>query len=59
VEADQCGQLRPDLDLKEVANFLVITLNGAATFYVSSRDKMVLQRTAGQIRFYIQQLMKP
>jgi len=58
VEADQRGQLRPELDFREVANFLVITLNGAATLYVSSCDKRVLQRTAGQIQFYIQQLMK-
>ncbi len=56
VEADQRGQLQPGLDFKEVANFLVIALNGAATLYVASRDKMVLQRTAGQIRLYIHQL---
>lgn len=56
VEADQRGQLREGLDFKEVANFLIITLNGAATLYTASRDKMVLQRTAGQIRFYIRQL---
>ena len=58
LEAEQRGQLRTDLDIKEVANFLVITLNGAATLYVSSRDKAVLQFTTGQIRFYLQQLMK-
>jgi len=58
VEADKRSQLRDGLDFKEVANFLIITLNGAATLYVASRDKMVLQRTAGQIRFYIHQLTK-
>jgi AcrR family transcriptional regulator len=58
VEADQKNQLRPGLNFKEVANFLVITLNGAATLYVSSRDKALLEPTAGQIRFYIRQLMK-
>jgi len=58
VEADQQGQLRSGIDVREAANFLVIALNGAATLYVSSRDKTVLQLTAGQIHFYIQQLMK-
>jgi hypothetical protein len=58
VEANQRGQLREGIDFKEVANFLIITLNGAATLYVASRDKMVLQRTAGQIRYYIHQLTK-
>jgi len=58
-EADHRGQLRAGLDFREVANFLVITLNGAATLYVASRDKMVLQRTAGQVQFYIQQLLTP
>jgi AcrR family transcriptional regulator len=58
VEADQRGQLRAGLDFKEIANFLVISLNGAATLYVSSRDKIVLQLTAAQIRFYIHQLLK-
>lgn len=56
VAAEQNGQLRTGLDHREIANFLVITLNGAATVYVASRDKMVLQRTAGQIRFYLRQL---
>jgi TetR/AcrR family transcriptional repressor of nem operon len=56
--ANQRDQLRPGLNFKDVANFLVITLNGAATLYVSSRDKTLLQQTAGQIQFYIRQLMK-
>ena len=57
-EADAQHLLKPGLNFKEVANFLVIILNGAATLYVSSRDKTVLQQSAGQIQFYIQQLMR-
>lgn len=57
-DADQQNLLRQGLNFKEVANFLVITLNGAATLYVSSRDKTVLQQTASQVQFYIRQLMK-
>ena len=57
-EADAQHLLKPGLHFKEVANFFVIILNGAATLYVSSRDKTVLQQSAGQIQFYIQQLMR-
>ena len=58
VEADKRQMLRPSLNFKDVANFLVITLNGAATLYVASRDKSVLQQTAAQLHFYIQQLKR-
>ena len=58
VEADKRQMLRPNLNFKDVANFLVITLNGAATLYVASRDKSVLQQTAAQLQFYIQQLKR-
>ena len=52
-EADYVGRLRPDLDFKEVANFIVITLNGAATLFAASRDKAVLRRTNRQLQFYL------
>ncbi len=52
-EADDNGQLRAGLDFKEVANFIVITLNGAATLFAASRDKSVLRRTNRQLRTYL------
>lgn len=52
-EADGRGQLREDLDFKEVANFIVITLNGAATLFAASRDKHVLRRTNRQLQTYL------
>ena len=55
-EADQNGMLRENLDLKEVANFIIISLNGAAALYISSRDRSILDQTVLQLRFYIQQL---
>jgi len=58
VEADQQRMLRANLNCKDVANFLVITLNGAATLYVASRDKRLLQQTAAQLKFSIQQLKR-
>ena len=52
-EADAGGQLRSGLDVKEVANFIVITLNGAATLFAASRDKAVLHRTNRQLQTYL------
>ena len=55
-EADQKGMLQENLDLKEVSNFIIITLNGAAALYISSRDRNILDQTVQQLRFYISQL---
>ena len=57
-EADQKGVLQKNLDLKEVANFIIISLNGAAALYISSRDRNILDQTVLQLRFYINQLKK-
>ena len=57
-EADQKGMLRENLDLKEVSNFIIISLNGAAALYISSRDRNILDQTVQQLRFYIEQLKK-
>ena len=57
-EANQMGMLKEDLNYKEVANFIVISLNGAAALYISSRDKSILDQTVLQLRFYIHQLKK-
>jgi len=57
-EADQKGMLREDLDLKEASNFIIISLNGAAALYISSRDKNILDQTIRQLRFYIEQLKR-
>jgi len=57
-EADQKDMLRQDLDLKEVSNFIIISLNGAAALYISSRDRNILDQTVQQLKFYIKQLRK-
>ena len=57
-EADKQGLLRTDLDFKEIANFIIISLNGAAALYISSRDRNILEQTIRQLRFYIHQLKK-
>ena len=57
-EAHQKGMLQENLDLKEVANFIIISLNGAAALYISSKDRNILAQTVQQLRFYINQLNK-
>lgn len=57
-EADKQGMLRTDLNFKEIANFIIISLNGAAALYISSRDRNILEQTIRQLRFYIHQLKK-
>jgi len=57
-EADQQGQLKENLNFSEIANYMIIGLNGAAALYASSRNPAILDQTLSQIRFYIQQLKK-
>jgi len=55
-QADQQGMLKKDLNFKEIANYIIISLNGAAALYASSRDPAILDQTVSQLRFYIRQL---
>lgn len=57
-EAGKNGMLKEELDYKEIANFIVISLNGAAALYISSRDALILEQTVNQLQFYIRQLKK-
>lgn len=57
-EADRNGMLQAGLDFREIANFIIISLNGAAALYISSRDRSILEQTIRQLRFYIGQLKK-
>ena len=57
-EADQKSILQENLDLKEIANFIIISLNGAAALYISSRDRSILEHTIRQLRLYISQLKR-
>jgi len=45
-----------DANLKEIANFIVITLNGAAALYISSRDRSIIDQTVNQLNCYVQNL---
>jgi hypothetical protein len=52
------GMLKHGLNFKEVFNFIVISLNGAAALYSESRDPKIWKFTIAQLRFYINQLKK-
>ena len=55
-QADQQGMLKQGLNFKEIANYIIISLNGAAALYASSRDPAILDHTVSQLHFYIRQL---
>jgi AcrR family transcriptional regulator len=57
-QADRQRMLKEGLNFKEIANYIIISLNGAAALYASSRDPAVLDHTVSQLRFYIEQLKK-
>ncbi len=55
-EADRKGMLRKGLNRGEVADFIVIAINGATALYTSSRDRRFLKETSGQLRAYLRQM---
>lgn len=52
-EADRRGMLRPGVDCREVADFIVIAMNGATGLYSASREKRVLEDTVRQLAVYL------
>jgi len=57
-EADTREMLKPGIDLREVANFIVITVNGAAPLYAASRDPLIWKQTISQLRYYLKELRR-
>jgi TetR/AcrR family transcriptional repressor of nem operon len=55
-QAEQLGLLKENLNFNEIANYIIISLNGAAALYAPSRDTTILDQTVSQLHFYIQQL---
>ncbi len=55
-EAQEKNIVGRDANLKEIANFIVITLNGAAALYISSRDRTIIHQTVNQLNCYVQNL---
>jgi TetR/AcrR family transcriptional regulator, transcriptional repressor for nem operon len=57
-EAEQKGGLKDGISPEAVANFIVISLNGAAPLYAASKDPAVWQQTMDQLHYYINSLRK-
>lgn len=57
-EAQKQGILQEGLDLKEVANFIVVSINGCAPLYAASRDRTILDQTISQLNLYLDRLRR-
>jgi AcrR family transcriptional regulator len=57
-QAEQQGLVKDNLNFNEIANYIIIALNGAAALYAPSCDPAILDQTVSQLHFYIQQLKK-
>jgi TetR/AcrR family transcriptional regulator, transcriptional repressor for nem operon len=58
-EADQNEMLKGGLNLDQIAQFIVISLNGAAPLYAASKDPAIWQQALAQLHFYIESLKRP
>ncbi|MCD4744219.1 MAG: TetR/AcrR family transcriptional regulator [Desulfobacteraceae bacterium] len=52
-EADEKDMLKPDLDFTEIAQFIVVSINGCAALYASTHDPKVWKLTLTQLNAYI------
>ncbi len=52
-EAGEKGLLKPGLNYKDIASFIVISLNGASAIYTASRDANIWQQTSIQLKNYL------
>ena len=57
-EAETEGLLKKGLNHREIANFIIISLNGAAPLYAASRDPAICEQTVSQLHNYMEQLRK-
>jgi len=55
-EADDKGLLKSGLNIKDVSEFIIVSLNGCAALYPVTHDPGIWKLTLRQIRFYIRAL---
>jgi AcrR family transcriptional regulator len=53
VEGKRKGSVGKDVDCAEVADFILVAINGAAVLYASRKDRRYLKETFGQLRAYL------
>jgi AcrR family transcriptional regulator len=58
IEAEEKGILKPGLNHREISNFILISLNGAAALYAPTKDPTIWQDTVRQLRSYLRKLRK-
>ncbi len=58
IEADDRQMLKQDLNINEIADFIVTSLNGCAAIYASTRDSKILDITISQINYYLEQIKR-
>ncbi len=57
-EAYRKGKLKPELNFNEISSFIVISLNGCASLYISTREPRLWELTLTQINYYINSLKR-
>ncbi len=57
-EADERGLLRPGVNCSEVADHIIINLNGATALFAASRDGRFLQTRVEQTRSFVESLRR-
>lgn len=55
-EARKSGIVAQDLNHTEIANFIVVALNGASSLYAGTHDPFILRNTSHQLHYYTAQL---
>lgn len=57
-EAETKEVILPGLNYREIANFIFISVNGAAALYAVVKDDTILVQTASQLHHYLQNLKR-
>lgn len=55
-EAGQKGMIKPDLDITEIAKFIVVSISGCAALYASTHDPSIWKLTLSQLSHFIDNL---
>jgi TetR/AcrR family transcriptional regulator, transcriptional repressor for nem operon len=57
-EAEEKKMLKPGLNFNEIANFIVVSINGCAALYPLTRDPEIWKLTLRQLNYFIHELRK-
>ncbi len=55
-EAEKAGVIAPGLNHLEIANFIVVALNGASSLYAGTHDPFIIQNTSRHLHQYTDEL---